>query len=149
MDEKNMENTGWLDDILSRPDLDQEIGADEHAVSSAGLLSPEDLEFERIMQEALAEEFPEEAIIEEELTIQSPPDGEYQDDYNRELEEAADAEAENEEEPEDPDMPVRKVRPRRKKGYGLFGLPHLLSTGIWLALIVFIGVSIGQFLWRC
>lgn len=150
MDEKNMENTGWLDDILSRPDMDQEIGADEHAVSSAGLLSPEDLEFEKIMQEALAEEFPEENIVEEELIIQSPADEEYQDDYNRELEEAAEANAENvDEEPQDPDIPVRKVRPRRKKGYGLFGLPHLLSTVIWLAIIVFIGVSIGQFLWRC
>ncbi len=149
----DLDNDNWLDEILSRPDNHKEIEADEHAVSSAGLLNPEDLEFERIMQEALAEEFPEEAIVEEELIIQTPVDLEYQDDYNRELEEAAQAELnktdEGDEEEADPNEPVRKVRPRRKKGYGLFALPHLLSTFIWIGIIVFIGASAGTFLWRC
>ena len=44
---------------------------------------------------------------------------------------------------------MRKVRPRRKKGYGLFGLPHLLSTAIWGALILFIGITLGRLLWLC
>ena len=30
--------------------------------------------------------------------------------------------------------PVEKGRPKRKKGEGLFGLPHLAATAIWLAL---------------
>lgn len=43
----------------------------------------------------------------------------------------------------------RKGRPKRKKGYGLFGLPHLAATAVWLAIIVSIGVSLGRMLWLC
>jgi len=45
--------------------------------------------------------------------------------------------------------PVRKGRPKHKKGYGLFGIPHILSTFIWLAIIVAIGVSLGRTVWLC
>ena len=41
----------------------------------------------------------------------------------------------------------RKRRPEHKKGYGLFGLPHLLSTVVWLAIIVAIGVTLGRMIW--
>jgi hypothetical protein len=37
--------------------------------------------------------------------------------------------------PQEP-QPLRKGRPKRKKGDGLFGLPHLLATFIWLAIIL-------------
>jgi len=43
----------------------------------------------------------------------------------------------------------RKGRPKRKKGYGLFGLPHLLATLVWLGIIVMIGTSLGRMLWVC
>ena len=43
----------------------------------------------------------------------------------------------------------RKGRPKRKKGYGLFGLPHLAATAVWLAIIVMIGTSLGRMLWVC
>ena len=43
----------------------------------------------------------------------------------------------------------RKGRPKRKKGYGLFGLPHLAATAVWLAITVSIGVSLGRMLWLC
>ena len=42
-----------------------------------------------------------------------------------------------------------KRRPKRKKDYNFFGLPQILSTGVWLAMIVFIGVTMGRFLWVC
>lgn len=45
--------------------------------------------------------------------------------------------------------PTRKGRPKRKKGYGFFGIPHLIATAIWLAIIVSIGVSLGRMLWLC
>lgn len=45
--------------------------------------------------------------------------------------------------------PVRKGRPKKKNGYGLFGIPHLLATFIWLAIIVVIGVSVGNMVWLC
>ena len=42
-----------------------------------------------------------------------------------------------------------KRRPKRKKDYNFFGLPQILSTGVWLAMILFIGVTMGRFLWVC
>ena len=47
------------------------------------------------------------------------------------------------------DRPTRKGRPRRPKGYGLLGIPHMLATVIWLMLIVAIGVSLGRMIWVC
>ena len=47
------------------------------------------------------------------------------------------------------DRPTRKGRPKRPKGYGLFGIPHVLATVIWLMLIVAIGVSLGRAIWVC
>lgn len=47
------------------------------------------------------------------------------------------------------DRPQRKVRPKRKKGYGMFGLPHLASVAIWFFIAVTIGVSFGRLLWVC
>jgi len=51
--------------------------------------------------------------------------------------------------PDRPQRPVRKGRPKRKKGYGLFGIPHLIATVVWLAIIVAVGVSMGRMLWVC
>ncbi len=51
--------------------------------------------------------------------------------------------------PEEPDEEVRKTRPKMKKGYGLFGLPHVAATVIWLFIIVGIGTFLGRFLWIC
>lgn len=45
--------------------------------------------------------------------------------------------------------PVRKVRPKGKKGYGLLGLPHVAATAIWLAIVVTIGISLGRVAWVC
>ena len=44
---------------------------------------------------------------------------------------------------------MKKGRPKRKKGYGLLGIPHLLVTLVWLAIIAFIGVSLGRMAWLC
>lgn len=41
----------------------------------------------------------------------------------------------------------QKRRPRHKKGYGLFGIPHMIATAIWLALAVVIGVTAGNVMW--
>ncbi len=45
--------------------------------------------------------------------------------------------------------PPRKGRPRRKKGEGLLGIPNILVTFVWLALILAIGVTAGRMLWVC
>lgn len=149
---------GWLDEILSKLDLPEtentaadQLGPDEQAVASAGLTHPDDMELERIVQETIAEnwgdEFPEETQFpevaddgtrafkapEEEVSAPLAPE---------EPEEASEEESIN-------DAFIRKLRPKAKKGYGLFGIPHVISTVIWLVLIVAIGVSLGRTAWVC
>ena len=53
------------------------------------------------------------------------------------------------EEKQEHERPTRKGRPKRKKGEGLFGIPNILATFVWLALIVVIGVTAGRMLWVC
>ena len=73
------------------------------------------------------------------------------------LEEAEDAEVSDEPEAEPVMEPtpapevrsVRKGRPKRKKGVGLLGIPHLLATVIWLLIIAAIGTSLGRMIWVC
>lgn len=43
----------------------------------------------------------------------------------------------------------RKGRPKRRKGYGLLGIPHLIATVVWLAIILAIGSSLGRMIWVC
>ena len=45
--------------------------------------------------------------------------------------------------------PTRKGRPRRKKGEGFLGIPNILVTAVWLAITLFIGVTLGRMLWVC
>lgn len=52
------------------------------------------------------------------------------------------------ESPKPPRM-AQKGRPKRKKGEGLWGIPNILVTVVWLALIVAIGVTAGRMLWVC
>ncbi|MDD6678518.1 MAG: endolytic transglycosylase MltG [Firmicutes bacterium] len=48
-----------------------------------------------------------------------------------------------------PEEPVRKRRPAPRAGYGFLGIPHILSTAVWLLLVVAIGVSLGRLAWVC
>ena len=57
------DNQEWLDELLNTPTPVPEIGPDEHAVHSAGLSHPEDMELEKILAEDWlreVEELPEE-----------------------------------------------------------------------------------------
>ena len=140
----------WLNEILDRLNIDTtdsktenaELGPDEQAVSSAGLTHPDDIELERIVQETLAENWGEELGIEkpsyaeETNSIQSMPLLEEEDIAPEEEESFNDAF-------------IRKLRPKAKKGYGLWGIPHIISTIIWLCIIVAVGVSLGRTVWVC
>ncbi len=197
----------WFSELLSSPVVGDEIGPDEHAVASAGLTHPDDLELERIIQEAKSqdefetefaplesqtsdipaeEELPQLPLMPEEELTADPEDTELPlDIFSADSDPLADMFAADpalteevqeelpdqdptlvppvilddiaEEEPEpapEPKpkaaaAPARKVRPKHKKGYGLFGIPHILSTVIWLAIILLIGVSLGRTLWVC
>lgn len=151
---ENEKNNGLPEDLfadlLPEQQSDQQIETDEQAVGSHNLSDISDMEFEKIMQEALSEEWNLEDIAAEEM-ISDPETEVYMDnDYADSDADASDIEpldeASAEEEPDDGSVP-RKVRPKRKNGYGLFAIPHLLSTGIWAALILLIGISLGRLLW--
>lgn len=157
---------GWFDSLLTTPGKGDDIGPDEGAISGLPLSDISDMELEKILQETLAEDWSEEAPVEEEVPVL---DQEYRDaddsldvyeDSNWEesfpvVDSCSDEEYPDEvsEEALDDDSvdgaAVRKVRPRRKKGYGLFGLPHLISTAIWFCIVIAIGVSFGRLLWVC
>lgn len=93
-------------------------------------------ELEQILAEdwdniALPEELPEDILPQEEVKNEVEPA------------------PERKPEPKPKERPVQKGRPKKKDVYGLLGIPHILSTVIWLALIVAIGVSLGRTLWVC
>lgn len=176
------QNEQWLDDVLGAAAPESELGPDEGAVASAGLIHPNDMELEMIMAEhkaddiadvieaAVAEqidlaeaaaEASEEAAIEESESTNTVLDDATQfftpqaateepapavEEINEE--EPVSEENDDIEEPEE-ELPPRKGRPKKKDGYGLWGIPHLLSTAIWFVLIVAIGVSLGRTLWLC
>jgi len=142
------EDTAWLDEWLKDMTPETELGPDESAISGAGLTDISDMELEKIIQETVsgawddpAEEpqnstEPEQALPEEEPTPQVQEEAETPPEIP-------------EEDAEEEEGPVRKVRPKRKTGYGLFAIPHLLSTALWAAIAIFIGVSFGRLLWVC
>ncbi len=78
---------------------------------------------------------------------EEPADQEYRDEGS-DFQEIFEAEAPK---PKAPARrrPIKKGRPRRKTGEGLFGIPNILATFVWLALILAIGVTAGRMLWVC
>lgn len=147
---------------LQEPAAGKEIGPDELAVHTAGLTHPNDVELENILAEDWdqvpdhphTEPVPEPAadytaeeptrVVPIPAEIAAPEEA---DDAPEET--AEDEEEYDEEDTENTDMPVQKGRPKWKKGYGLFGIPHIIATAIWLLLVVAIGVSLGRILWVC
>lgn len=142
---------GWLNEILDRLNIDTEepqpetteLGPDEQAVASAGLTHPDDMELERIVQETLAENWGEELGIEKPSYVEEP-----ESIQSLQLPEEEEEPIPEEEESFN-DAFIRKLRPKAKKGYGLLGIPHIISTVIWLCIIVAVGVSLGRTAWVC
>ena len=94
-------------------------------------------------------EFLETPEIPREEEIEESKDQEYQDhsqDFDKLMKDPAT-------QPEKSQIPkmlgTTKGRPKRKKGEGLLGIPSILVTFVWLALIVVIGVTAGRMLWIC
>lgn len=131
-------------DDLVAPEMGDELTADDHAMYSAGLYHPEDAEY--------YSDLPEDSELEPEKPFQ---DTEYRDaEYQDPPEELQEPEPEPEVQEAAPAVPRRerpahKGRPRRRKGAGLLGIPHLIAAVIWLMVILAIGVSLGRIVWVC
>ncbi len=141
--EDPLKDDSWLDELLGIRQTVEEIGPDEHAVSAAGLTHPDDAELEKILAEHWDEEpQPEQEPVGDQTVRFTPQEPRNQDVMVYDAEE--DLEVHPEEEPQ---KEIPKTRPKMKKGYGFFGIPHLVVTAIWLAIILLIGVTLGQMLW--
>ena len=112
-----------------------EIPAPEQAPPAVDLSILDDPELEEVL---FAEEPPSPA-----------PDKDFQETSGKDFQEMMDAPAAEEQKPPVTERPPRKGRPKRKKGEGLLGIPNMLVTVVWLALILAIGVTAGRMLWVC
>lgn len=137
----------WLEQLLS----DSTYGDDILSEITSQSNDPQDDELERIMQEALSDEWDLTETI-----LNAEPVSIYNDDEapaSQSIAESAEPECREYPETEMPvistDEPLRKVRPKKKHTYGLLGLPHFLSTVIWLVIAVSIGLSLGRLVWIC
>ena len=133
--------------VLTDPSLGQEITPDNSAMDSHGMLGhgEEEPPFDMSILND-----PEFALPEEPAPQQEPEeatDQEYRDN-GQEFDDMFQAPAEEKPVPPHP-RPTRKGRPKRKKGEGFLGIPNILVTFVWLALIVAIGVTAGRMLWVC
>lgn len=142
------ETRKWVPDPQEEDTPPVEIGPDKEAVLLAGLTHPNDVEFEKILSEDWLQEetsdLPTEAPEETEVSTE-PEQPEDAPAFIPELPVQEEPMPQEEEE----SAPQRKIRPKMKKGYGLLGIPHILATILWLALIAAIGVSLGRVLWVC
>lgn len=168
MNDKNFDNlpeedTGWLDELLNSSDYGEDALKEAKGTGDAFALpeellareepkqeeplpgSVDDAELDKIMKEAMSDEWDLTETI-----LNAPPIP----IYDEEPELDGNGFQGFEESREEPQLveevdPLRKVRPKRKSGYGLFGIPHLLSTAIWVLIVAAIGVSLGRLLWIC
>lgn len=140
------QNENWLDDILGKREDTEHIQPDEQAVASAGLTHPDDLELERIVQETIAENWGED--FKQEI-IEDDPDATKLCTPQQETVSRPQPAAKAEPVRQASSAPAGKTRPEKKKTDNLFGIPHILATVIWAALILFIGVTLGRTVWLC
>ncbi len=134
----------WFQELEAPAEAVPSIGTDEQAVSQHEMTDIADMELDKIMQEAMSDDW-NIAAIESEVMAQAEAEFAPLDSENIYTDDGI------EPEPEDDDQldTKRKVRPKRKTGYGLFGLPHLVSTLIWAIICIAIGTSLGRILWLC
>jgi len=128
-------------DLFTDPYVDHGIEADEQAYAYHGMQHPSDPEPDYAAY-----------LYDEPAQEEADPAGSFRDPLADEEFPAMFSGEQNEEENEDShskSRPARKGRPKRKKGDGLWSIPHLLSSGIWLAIILVIGITLGRMLWVC
>ena len=153
MDENNLSQEDWLDELLARPRAEREAAAaaqgDTQPLPQLPKSRPQEDELEAILREfggsATTEPFMDEEFRDtfgqgEDLKQVFEPEPVAQTPVPEEIVKPVEKAEEG---------PVEKGRPKRKKGEGLFGLPHLAATAVWLIIIITIGISVGRLGWMC
>ena len=155
MDENKLNGQSPKEDRLVDPEQAEEIIPAEEAMASAGLSHPNQTEPAAPEEETPTfvptEEFRDEEYREtfgEGDELERLISGDYDALVQPEQTPEENTPAEEPKAEAEP-LQVRKGRPKRKKGYGLFGIPHILVTVVWIAIVVAIGVSLGRMAWVC
>ena len=163
MDEnKELEQSG-NETVLNAPEQNPEILPADEAMAAAGLKTPGEVEVERLISDAKEQSGmtyeTTESFRDEEYRAAFGEGEELQrvfgeEPYEPAQESAPEENPETEEPVSEPEqqneeIAMRKGRPKRKKGYGLLGIPHILATVVWLAIVVAVGVSLGRVAWVC
>ena len=134
------------------PEETQEDPVDAYVAAIDEQIAAETMEQEQISDETVYVEDPSEEIaVPEDIPEETHPvDEEFRsgDEDAAEFQELLDAPAEEKAIPTH-DRPVRKGRPRRRKGEFLFGIPQMAVTAVWLAIILVTGITLGRMLWVC
>ncbi len=128
----------WLDELLEKPKTRDALQEDKDAVSGHDMPILSDMELEKILREAYDEDWGAEPAAPATPAAQTPQEAS-----------KAPGQPQAVENTEEPGAVERKVRPKRKGGYGFFGLPHFVAVIIWILIAVFIGVSLGRLIWVC
>lgn len=111
-------------------------------------LEPAVQETDEILEDLLDMSFLREPIAEPPAPAEEVQDQEYRDN-GKEFDDLFENQDKKPNPKPDVQRPTQKGRPKRKKGEGLFGIPNLIVTVVWLALILVIGTTLGRMLWVC
>ena len=155
-----MDGFPFQDESAGDAFTDSEAYGEDSLPEVPGDNSPSELPMEESLDEALFPSVPAEepfpGLTEEELdeylSEEEPDDSSWAvpEESDEEFMAPAAEDTEGEKKSDTPKRkPPRKGRPKRQKGYGFLGLPHLAATFVWLAIIVAIGTSLGRMIWVC
>lgn len=136
------------DPRMAAPQMGQEIEADDAAM--VGMLAHGEPEppFDLSILDDPELDVPQEPDTQSDAADKPDPEDTDEQEYRDNGEDQQAAPQEQRPVPPRP-RPLRKGRPKRKKGEGLLGIPSIAATLVWLALILAIGVTAGRMLWVC
>lgn len=143
---------------LTSPELADTISRDEDAYGFHGMPEPGEMtqpfDLSILDDPELDLADMEELPVEPEQPLPEAPSADVPENENAGFEDGefsklAQEPAEAPQEPPARSHSVRKGRPRRKKGEGLLGIPNILVTVVWVAIVVAIGVTLGRMMWIC
>ena len=149
--QNNTSGSDWLDEILGTTNTPKELGPDEIAVAAAGLTHPDDAELEKIIQETLAENWGTDPEPQTE-SAPAPKKEEAPVEKKAPVKKTTKKAPAKKAAPAEKPAPVQKEVTKgkvKKEEERLWGLTHIISSFIWLIVIVAIGASVGRMGWLC
>lgn len=149
IDNLSAENKKWLDELLHGKQAPKEMGAGQLAAQQPSSIDSRDAELEKILAEDWSSVPDQEEPAIAEVPVAPAPEPVIKPAEPVKTDIVTPKNTVDNSPAVPAEKPQQTGRPKRKDGYGLFGIPHILATVIWLVLILSIGVSLGRVLWVC